>query len=85
MNKRSLGVAAVFLLGCAVGGASSQLVVPKASAQQASTLTKWEHLCIHSDSWDQFKGALKDAGENRFELATSDLPNYMACFKRPKL
>jgi len=38
MTKR-IGVAAVFLVGCAVGGASSQLVVPKASAQQAAVLT----------------------------------------------
>jgi hypothetical protein len=54
MNVRGFAVAAVFLVGCAVGGVSSQLVVPKASAQQAATLTKWEVFCaevsIHNGS-----------------------------------
>jgi hypothetical protein len=37
MTKR-IGIAAVFLVGCAVGGGAGQLVVPKATAQQAATL-----------------------------------------------
>jgi uncharacterized lipoprotein YajG len=48
MSKiRGLSVAAVFLAGCAVGGASARFVVPPANAQQAATLTKWEYSCFH--------------------------------------
>ncbi len=46
MNVRSIGAAAVFLVGCAVGGVSSQFVVPRASAQQAATLPVWEMTCV---------------------------------------
>jgi hypothetical protein len=45
MTKRTVGVAAVFLVGCAAGGVSSQLVVPGANTQQAATLTRWEYRC----------------------------------------
>ncbi len=92
MKIKGLGVAAVFLVGCAVGGASSRFLVPAASAQQAATLTKWEYGC-------------KSAQEGGF-TPTNKIPAYMSakmgaegweavmvpssidglwCFKRPKM
>lgn len=91
MNKRTLGVAAVFLVGCAVGGASSQLVVPKASAQQAATLTKWETFCWLGD-WDALTPVAKKASAEGWELTSHtfqadvrDGVDATACFKRPKM
>ena len=45
-----MGVAAVFLVGCAVCGRASGFVVPKASAQRAVTLTRWEVMCATRDA-----------------------------------
>jgi hypothetical protein len=83
MNKRNLGVAAVFLLGCATGGVSSGLVVPKASAQQAATLTKWEYKCVESEPAED-----ETLTSNRFGAAgweMSGITQFVACFKRPKM
>ncbi|HKY39611.1 MAG TPA: hypothetical protein VJN18_26915 [Polyangiaceae bacterium] len=67
MTKRNLGVAAVFLLGCATGGVSSQTVVPKASAQQQATLTKWEYNCLDLDD-DEATGAANKLGAESWEM-----------------
>jgi hypothetical protein len=85
MTKR-IGIAAVFLVGCAVGGASSQLVVPKASAQQAATLTKWEYHCT-TDFPMNSDYAVKEAtklGAEGWEALTVH-NDFRWCFKRPKM
>lgn len=84
-----IGVAAVFLVGCAVGGASSQLVVPKASAQQAATLTRWEVACVNvfdRDIDDVAANATK-AGNRYGSEGWEPFGGIdtVACFKRPKL
>ena len=79
MTKR-LGVVAVFLAGCAVGGASSQLVVPMASAQQAAVLTKWEYLCRNDGTTIAAK-----VGSEGWEMVSFGEQTGSACFKRPKL
>jgi hypothetical protein len=87
MTKRSLGVAAVFLAGCAVGGVSGQIVVPKASAQQAATLTRWEYRCEIVDS-DAVTASVNPFGAQGWELSGVTMthsPSVMVCFKRPKL
>jgi hypothetical protein len=86
MTKRFM-VAAVFLAGCAVGGVSSQLVVPQASAQQQATLTKWEYLCPTSVDYGEWPAYVNKAGVQGWELATSELDHgrVYACFKRPKM
>jgi hypothetical protein len=86
MTKRSLAVAAVFLAGCAVGGASSQLAVPKASAQQAATLTKWEHYCWIG-SWHELPEAANNSGAQGWEMVnfTRETTSVTACYKRPKM
>jgi hypothetical protein len=87
MTKRIV-VAAVFLAGCAVGGVSSQLVVPKASAQQAATLTAWEYKCPMFER-EQMEADGNRLGAQRWELAAS-IPGTSVseprwCFERPKM
>ncbi|HEX2871778.1 MAG TPA: hypothetical protein VHP33_10985 [Polyangiaceae bacterium] len=87
MNVRGFAAAAVFLAGCAVGGVSSQLVVPKASAQQAATLTKWENRCV-VQPWDDMNAVGARFGAEGWEiLAANGLGDgtILLCFKRPKL
>jgi hypothetical protein len=87
MTKR-IGIAAVFLVGCAVGGGASQLVVPKASAQQATTLTKWEYKCVQVSGETDVQETATRLGPEAWELAgaassTGNAPVW--CFKRPKM
>jgi len=58
-------------------------VVPKASAQQAATLTKWEYLCHHDDGMGIQETANK-AGAEGWEVAGVSGSNVW-CFKRPKM
>jgi hypothetical protein len=81
MTNRIL-VGAVFLAGCAVGGASSQLVVPKASAQQVATLTKWQYVCVHEGKSADMTEAANTLGADGWEL--SGVGDERACFKRPR-
>jgi hypothetical protein len=87
MTVRGLGVAAVFLVGCAVGGVSSQLVVPKASAQQAATLTKWQVHCINSMDTGEITEQGKLLGAQGWEIVGGDGIGTATtwCFKRPKM
>jgi hypothetical protein len=80
-------VVGVFLVGCAVGGVSSQLAVPKASAQQAATLTKWEHHCDRAGGFDEFSTQMQAAGAEGWELVSfaNSGSFYASCFKRPKM
>lgn len=80
-------VLAVFLMGCAVGGASSQLVVPKANAQQAAALTRWEFRCITRDAEDiaTVASAFGDQSWDMVGLTGSPNGNVVGCFKRPKM
>lgn len=83
MTIRGLGVAAVFLIGCAAGGVSSQLVVPKASAQPAATLTKWEHHCLSSENSREMTRTANELGEEGWEMTA--MTERSTCFKRPKM
>lgn len=76
-------VAAVFLVGCAVGGGASAFVVPKASAQQAATLTKWEYSCREVSSEEGLVAEANAHGNQAWEMA--GLLNGLVCFKRPKM
>lgn len=86
MTKRFM-TAAVFLVGCAAGSVSSQLVVPKASAQQAAALTKWEYLCGGRVDYDEWQAFVTRAGGQGWELTTAqiDMGYVYPCFKRPKV
>lgn len=84
MNTRSLGIAVVFVAGCAVGGASARFVVPPANAQQAATLTKWEYLCP-AMRFDAVTAPANKAGAEGWELVNYDPQSGIGCFKRPKM
>jgi hypothetical protein len=86
MTNRIL-VGVVFLAGCAAGGVSSQLVVPKASAQQAATLTRWENKCVQPP-WNDMNDVSSRFGAEGWELLTANGigdGNILLCFKRPKM
>ena len=89
MNKlRGLGVAVVFLAGCAVGGASGRFVVPPANAQQVATLTKWEYTCLQAEEAEDIQSKLNPAGAQSWEVAgVTMLGNHASiwCLKRPKM
>lgn len=86
MTKR-LVVVAVFLVGCAVGGVSGQLVVPQASAQQAATLTKWEYSCFKENDSETVVVQANRFGAQGWEMITVDgtVGATTWCFKRPKM
>lgn len=94
MTNRIL-VGAVFLVGCAVGGASSQIVVPKANAQEdaqeATQPQRWEQACSHvghpRDAATQATKVVNELGAKGWELIgiAGDSHTLTACFKRPKL
>ena len=88
MHTRSLQVALVFAIGCAVGGASAQLAVPSAQAQSALKATVWQYYCVDlpQDPAGQTVAA-SALGEKSWELVTLNvlaLRSQRACFKRPK-
>lgn len=85
MNVRSFGVAAVFLAGCAVGGGASAFVVPKASAQQAAALTRWEYFCVDDVGYAKINGEANKAGAEGWEMVTYDVAHNFGCFRRPKM
>ena len=94
MNTRSLGIALVFITGCAVGGASARFVVPPASAQQATSLTKWEYMCFVPEATHMFDGTVANgvksanaSGVQGWEMVggVSAAEGGAWCFKRPKL
>jgi len=89
MNVRSFGVAAVFLVGCAVGGVSSQLVVPKAHAEQDAALTKWEYKCVAAQDHHVIE-TLNPLGAEGWEISTvRERGTFdggdLYCLKRPKM
>jgi hypothetical protein len=46
MATRRLSIALVFLAGCAVGGASSQLAIAVPPARAGAPTTRWEYFCV---------------------------------------
>jgi len=84
MTIRGLGVAAVFLVGCVAGGVSSQLVVPKASAQQgAPSRQKWQYECQKRGS--NITEMANQLGEQGWEMVAVSNTPIVWCFKRPKM
>ncbi len=86
-HVRAIGIAAVFLVGCAVGGASARFVVPPANAQQHATLTKWEYFCINEVHAENITPKANQLGAQYWELVAAAGPprSELWCFKRPAL
>jgi len=82
-SSRSPLIALVFLAGCAVGGASSQLVVSQATAK--STVQRWDYMCF-TPGTNKITDKAKEAGRHGWEMvaAGSNLrASAVWCFKRP--
>jgi hypothetical protein len=80
MTRSKVLVALVFLAGCVVGGASSQLVIPPARA--GTTPTRWQYICTDDVE------ALREAGQKGWELVTATVAGEYGtireyCLKRP--
>jgi hypothetical protein len=91
MTNRIL-VGVVFLVGCGVGGVSSQFVVPKASAEQEAKLLAWEYKCVMQEyRWTDTTETADTTekanrlGAARWEAFAIDSKEKMWCFKRPKM
>jgi hypothetical protein len=82
---RGVGIGFVFLVGCAVGGASSRFVVPPADAQQVGTGARWEHFCVwNADVARVVTTQANEAGSQGWEMvAVGGATNSIWCFKRP--
>jgi len=89
---RPFAFASLFLVGCAVGGASSHFIVPPATAQQQATLTRWEYHCFSSRSgitaranqlgaegWEMIAAAGSGSGDGILQR-----DKMIWCFKRPR-
>jgi hypothetical protein len=87
-TTRSVFVGMVFLIGCAVGGISSQLVVPQVRA--GTNPTRWEYHCVegseeivaHSNKmgaqgWEMTAGAGAGSG-----AGIGSEREFIWCFKR---
>lgn len=86
MNKlKGFGVAMVFLVGCAVGGASGRFIVPPANAQQVA-VTKWEYTCTPTPSREIPEFVTSKFGAKGWEVFYVSPPGIAGlwCFKRQK-
>jgi len=85
MSKiRSVGIAAVFLAGCAVGGASSRLVaVPEANADENPSVSRWDYKCIEGNAAGYVEQQAKALGAQGWEMAgvESDSRKSVWCFR----
>jgi hypothetical protein len=88
---KSVSLGIVFLVGCAVGGASSHFVAPPARAAAPNPAT-WEHYCIRGSSgisdkanklgaegWEMAAAAGAGAGDGVLKEM-----EFVFCFKRPR-
>ena len=84
-HVRAIAIAAIFLVGCAVGGASARFVVPPANAQQQATLTKWEYFCVTVWGAKDTMELANRSGADGWEVAGTSQGSGGAvwCFKRP--
>jgi hypothetical protein len=88
-------ISAVFLVGCATGGAASQFAAPPASAQMApategaAAARQWTYKCFKDDNPSSIEQRANQMGHYGFELGASalagghDMSSPIWCFKRP--
>ena len=75
-------VAAVFAVGCVVGGAASRLLLPTAVAQN---IKRWDYLCLEELGAKDIMAKAKKAGAEGWEMVVADSvqARQVVCFKRP--
>jgi len=80
-TRHALLLALVFIVGCAVGGAASQLAVPAARAQG---IQKWEYFCFEENDTEDIMAKANQAGAQGWEMggAAGSGRNVSWCFKR---
>jgi hypothetical protein len=82
VRSRSIFIAAVFILGCAVGGGASRFVVPPANA---ANVQRWDYFCFMTPFDEGILAKAKQAGAGGWEMvlvAVTPSGNNV-CFKRP--
>ena len=81
-TRHGLVFALVFIVGCAVGGAASQLSVPAARAQG---ITRWEYFCFEEGDTEDIMAKANQAGAQGWEMVGSSAKEWVPvswCFKR---
>jgi hypothetical protein len=75
-------VAVMFIVGCAVGGAASRLLVQTAAAQ---TIKRWDYLCFEELGAKEIMAKAKRVGAEGWEMVVADSvqTRQVVCFKRP--
>jgi hypothetical protein len=87
--SRSLVGFAMFILGCATGGAASRYV-ETASAAPPPGATPWSYRCFQDDSPESIQERANGLGIKGWELASSalsggaNMSSPIWCFKRPR-
>ncbi|XXF74885.1 hypothetical protein P2318_17575 [Myxococcaceae bacterium GXIMD 01537] len=85
-GRRNLLLAIAFLAGCA---ASRVQWIPPALAQSDTTTPRWDYHCLQptwgmgGSALDATNTELKAAGQQGWELVTTQSNHGIYCFKRP--
>ncbi|MFP2909792.1 hypothetical protein ACLESD_33050 [Pyxidicoccus sp. 3LFB2] len=92
MNRNTLILLAVFVLGCAAGMQADSRAHARAPAQKfpaPTTVRKWQQFCSdHSATGDGINNVLRQKGEEGWELVSVTahqevFKSLLVCFKRP--
>jgi hypothetical protein len=85
MLKTGVITAAVFLVGCLVGGASSQFIAPPARAQTPPA--RWEYFCLLANNPETATERLNTSAAQGWELQTAHSTGArnqgILCLRRP--
>lgn len=84
-RARSVAVALVFLVGCAVGGTAGRFAVPPASAQESTGLKHWEYSCFKEWGEEDVANMASKLGQQGWEMAgtgNAGGSDVIWCFKR---
>jgi hypothetical protein len=85
---RSLATTAIFLVGCATGGAAAQYVASANAQPSPAPATKWAYYCLTNAPVEDLEVLANAAGREGWELAASALSGGSGtsspvwCFKR---
>src|SRR5690606_20815931 len=75
-----LSLSLAFILGCV----SAPLIIPRLSAQNPPSTTRWEYLCEWVRGIEEHRALLDRSGAEGWELASqTGYPQPMVCLKRP--
>lgn len=89
MTRHGIVAGCLFLAGCAVGGAASQLAVTNASAQAGpARASLWQYTCVSPENQQTPTQVANELGTHGWELVAvipaTTLRTDSLCFKRPR-